>query len=482
MKKRLLCFFLSLALVAAILPTFYCAADSVESHIPASTLQYLKDKFPNGKYWNHPDGALNNPDGYSSKPCTHHESGICGSYYGSCGCNMFDSAIQCHGFALKLAYECYGYSARNWREVKTIDEIKAGCVVRIITNNNNPHTIFITDVSGDTITYADCNIDHQCGIRWGVRISRSDLKSKLQYMLVSPGNVLPAKPTIYCGTSYYQYDNISASWTAPSDIEGYVVKLAYNGTQVRNFETNNTTYVFEAQAAGTYTLTVEAKNSSGSSSASVNIEVAPHDCASKNYWDVANYADWSHAGIDYAIANGLFNGTSETTFSPNEKMTRGMIATVLWRNADSPSSPGSSRENPFSDVDNGAWYTSAIIWANRNEVMSGIGFGLFAPNATLTREQIVTVLYRYSTYNGITPTGEASLSGFADGSTVSPWAQTAMQWAIANNILQGSTEYGRTYLHPQDGATRAQVATILMRYLQKYVGDATYRPNVVPVD
>ena len=466
LKKRLLCFFLSLALVAAIIPIPFSAADSVESHIPASTLQYLMEKFPDGKYWNHPDGAANNPNGYSNKPCTHHENGNCTAYDGLCGCNLFDYAIQCHGFALKLAYECYGYSARSWKKVYSIDGIKAGCVVRI---NNDSHTIFITDVSGDTITYADCNIDHQCGIRWNAKISRSELKSKLYYMYVSPGAMLPAKPTVSCGTSYHQYDTISAVWKPVSDIDTYVVTLSYNGTKVRNFNTEKTSYVFEVQAAGNYSLTVAAKNSAGSSSTTVNIQVQAHDCASKNYWDVPNYTDWSHEGIDYAISNGLFNGTSETTFSPNEKMTRAMIATVLWRNA---SSPGASRDNPYQDVDNNSWYTSAVIWAYKSEVMSGVGQGLFAPNATLTREQIVTVLYRYALYKGVAPSGEASLSGYADGNKVSGWAQTAMQWAIANNILQGSVENGRTYLYPQDGATRAQVATILMRFLEKYLSAA----------
>ena len=476
MKKRLLCFFLSLALVAAMLPTTFISAASVESHLPSSTIQYLKQKFPDGKYWNHPDGAPNNPDGYSNKPCTHHETGNCNAYNGGCGCNLFDYSIQCHGFALKLAYECYGSSARYWREVSSIDGIKAGCVVRFTTNYNNPHTIFITDVSGDTITYADCNIDHQCGIRWNVRISRSDLAGRVEYMLVSPGEVSPANPVISCGSLFYQYDNITAVWQPVSDIDSYVVKLTYNGTQVRNFETKNTSYVFEVQAAGNYTLTVTASNSAGSGSSSIDILVKEHDCPSKKFWDVPNYADWSHEGVDYAISNGLFNGTSETTFSPNEAMTRGMIATVLWRNA---STPGASRNNPFWDVDSSAWYASAVMWANNNNVMSGVGSGQFAPNTTLTREQIVTVLYRYSTYKGITPMGEASLSEFSDGASVSLWAKTAMQWAIANNILQGSLEYGRNYLHPQDGATRAQVATILMRFMQNYIGNNTNNPRPV---
>lgn len=466
MKKRLLCIFLSLVLVAALIPTPFCTADSVESHIPESTRQYLMNKFPHGKYWNHPDGAPNNPNGYSSKPCTHHESGSCNSYDGYCGCNLFDYAIQCHGFALKLAYECYGSSARYWKEVHSIDGIKAGCVVRMYTNYNNPHTIFITDVSGDSITYADCNIDHQCGIRWNVKISRSELRGKLDYMLVSPGAMIPTKPVVSCGTAFHQYDTVSAVWQPISDIDTYVVTLTYNGSQVRNFNTLSTSYAFEVQAAGSYSLKITAKNSAGSASTSVSIKVDSHDCASKKYWDVPNYTDWSHEGIDYAIENGLFNGTSESTFGPSESMTRGMIATVLWRNS---GSPGVSRENPYRDVENNAWYTSAILWAYRSNVMAGVGAGLFEPNTTLTREQIVTVLYRYASYKGVTPTGSASLSGYADGAAVSSWAQEAMQWAIANNILQGSVEFGKTYLHPQTGATRAQVATILMRFLQKYI-------------
>lgn len=466
MKKRLLCFFLSLAFVISLFPVSFAAADSSESHIPASTLQYLKEKFPDGKYWNHPNGAPNNPDGYSDTPCTHHESGSCSAYNGLCGCNLYNAAIQCHGFALKLANECFDSNARYWKEVHSIDGIKAGCIVRI--NGEDGHSIFVTDVSGDTITYADCNIDHQCGIRWGAKISRSDLSRKLYYMLVSPGVMLPEKPKLSCGTAFHQYDTVSAVWQPISDIDTFVVSVSCNGTVARNFETMNTSYLFEVQSAGTYVLTVAAKNSAGSSSSSVTIQVEAHDCASKAYWDVANYTDWSHEGVDYAISAGLFNGTSESTFSPGEAMTRGMIATVLWRNAGSPSV---SSGNPYTDVDNNTWYTKGVLWANHSGVMGGVGGGLFEPNTVLTREQIVTVLYRYAAYQGVTPIGEASLSGYADGSTVSSWAVSSMQWAIANVIIQGSTEYGRTYLSPQNGATRAQVATILMRFLRNYIGN-----------
>lgn len=137
-------------------------------------LAKLKKKFPNGKYWNHKKGKKSNPDKYTSKPCEHHGNCSKGGtdYTGSCGCNSFNgSSIQCMGFAEKLGYDLFGTNPRTqWKRSYRLSNVKAGDILRYGT-----HTIFVTKVSGDTLTYADCNSDGHCKIRWNAKIKKSQI-------------------------------------------------------------------------------------------------------------------------------------------------------------------------------------------------------------------------------------------------------------------------------------------------------------------
>lgn len=145
------------------------------------SLQQLQLKFPHGKYWNHVGGS-NNPDGWTNTPCTHHGSG-CGYYPNDCTCNSFDNAIQCMGFAYKLAYDAYGTSARTWAERSNLDGLKPGDIIRYAT-----HSIFVTAVNGDTITYGDANgINKSCIIRWNLTTTKSSVLNKgLRYVKIAP--------------------------------------------------------------------------------------------------------------------------------------------------------------------------------------------------------------------------------------------------------------------------------------------------------
>lgn len=131
----------------------------------------LQSKFPHGKYWNHVGSSVNNPNGYTSTPCAKH--GSC-SYTGSCGCNSFNGqSIQCFGFAEKLAYDIFGTNpSRTWKKSGSISSVSKGDIIRY---KNNSHSIFVTNVSGNTITYADCNSDGHCVIRWNQKINKSDV-------------------------------------------------------------------------------------------------------------------------------------------------------------------------------------------------------------------------------------------------------------------------------------------------------------------
>ena len=170
--------------------------------------------------------------------------------------------------------------------------------------------------------------------------------------------------------------------------------------------------------------------------------------------------DWFYDAVAYAYANELFTGTSATTFSPNGTMTRSMLVTVLWRMEGEPTA---NSANPFADVAAGAWYADAVIWASSTGIVNGTGAAAFDPNGSVTREQIAAILYRYAKTKGWDVNGASSLSTFLDGAQVSDWAARAMEWACGEGLITGKTG---GLLDPQGQASRAEVATMLMRLLE----------------
>ena len=163
------------------------------------------------------------------------------------------------------------------------------------------------------------------------------------------------------------------------------------------------------------------------------------------------------------MEHGLFNGLSVTTFAPDAAMTRAMIVTVLWRYTGSPQG-GTA---PFSDVKDGSWYAEAVAWANQNRIVNGVGHGCFDPDGNVTREQLATILYRFACWEKHNTGGRAELLSFHDAGFVSSWALDAVRWAISAGIIEGSKEIGRLMLLPDGNATRAQVAAMLMRYIEE---------------
>ena len=169
--------------------------------------------------------------------------------------------------------------------------------------------------------------------------------------------------------------------------------------------------------------------------------------------------DWFYDAVRYAARGGLFHGISDVTFAPNEPMTRAMLITVLFRLEGSPAVTGVSG---FEDVQSGQWYSNAVIWASNRQIVSGYDSGLYGVNDPITREQLAVILYRYACYKGDDVTKTVDLSHYTDAATVSPWAEDAMGWANAGGLMAGTTA---TMLAPTECATRAQVATILMRFV-----------------
>ena len=198
------------------------------------------------------------------------------------------------------------------------------------------------------------------------------------------------------------------------------------------------------------------------------------NCPSAKFMDVPDESNWAHKGIDYAVSHGLFAGTSDNTFSPDDSMTRAMMVTVLWRFAGKPTASGT---NPFRDVPTNAYYYEPVLWAAANGVVSGVSADRFDPNGKITREQIAAIMYRYTDGQGYDTSEQADLSVFPDANKVSGYAVTPIAWANKAGLINGDSVNGVSYIKPKDNATRAQVAAILMRY-----ATSSFQPKAEPED
>lgn len=169
-------------------------------------------------------------------------------------------------------------------------------------------------------------------------------------------------------------------------------------------------------------------------------------------------ADWFYNDVKYVYEKGMMAGTAADVFAPNATTTRAMIVTILYRLEGSPAVTGTSA---FVDVPTGQWYTDAVNWAAANQIVKGTSATTFAPNDSITREQMAAILYRYAQYKGYDVTKKADLSGYSDNGQVSAYAKDALAWANAAKLINGVTN---TTLAPQGNATRAQVSAILHRF------------------
>lgn len=170
---------------------------------------------------------------------------------------------------------------------------------------------------------------------------------------------------------------------------------------------------------------------------------------------------WYAKYVDYVYINELMNGTSSTRFQPQTTMSRAMAVTVLHRLAGKPES---SESNPFTDAPSGNWYSDAVLWAVENKITNGTSASTFAPEKSVTREQLVTFLYRYAKTQHLELT-QGNLSRFDDYAQISSFARTAFAWAVAQGIITGTDD---THLSPMKSTSRAECATILTRFDQWY--------------
>ena len=174
----------------------------------------------------------------------------------------------------------------------------------------------------------------------------------------------------------------------------------------------------------------------------------------------ASEKDWFYDDTMFVYKNGLMLGTSKTLFSPHGTVTRGMMATILWRMEGSLAPKG---ENSFTDVEAGMWYADAITWAAENGIFAGYSMDKFGPDDPITREQLTAIFYRYADYKGYKLTVTGNLDRFEDADKITDYAKTVMQWAVGNGLIKGKAE---NLLDPQGTATRAEIAAMLHRFVE----------------
>ena len=189
------------------------------------------------------------------------------------------------------------------------------------------------------------------------------------------------------------------------------------------------------------------------------VEVTASSCPSAAYTDAPDASNWAHDGIDFCISKKLMKGFPDGTFQPDNELTRAQMVTILYREAGSPDVEVTDR---FSDVSADQWFVKAVCWAAENEFVNGYTDGTFLPDNPIKRQEVAAMLYRLE---GSPAVDSSNLTSFPDYNTLQDWAKPALSWAVSVGLITGVGHDGVSYLRPIDPATRAQFATIIMRYL-----------------
>ena len=270
-----------------------------------------------------------------------------------------------------------------------------------------------------------------------------------------------SQPQSTVGKLYYGYSSIASKGSLVSYTDRFN-NSNYNYSYANTIKSIDGIYFVPAAGClDTVTLTYTAYTSATATtgvSDTITFTITKKT-ASSIFNDVtaSNTGKWSADAIDFLARNSIVEGGSYGTFNPNGNMTRGDFVLMLYRMAGKPSVSGIS--NPFTDVKSTDYYYNAILWAYRNDIVTGVDAKTFAPKKNITREQIAATLYRMAG----SPSASGYLTGYYDYAKIHSYATNAMRWAISNGVITGSNGY----LTPTNNATRAQVATMLHRYLTK---------------
>lgn len=235
------------------------------------------------------------------------------------------------------------------------------------------------------------------------------------------------------------------------------------GSKLTITEKSDGVYTFTMPASDVTVTVTFVSDSAEAAEATKETEatVSAHVCPSEAYTDL-NTSLWYHEYTDYVLEKGIMNGTGTNTFGPNANLTRAMMVQILYNMEDEH---GTSDSAAFSDVSGSAWYANAVAWASSNGIVTGYDDNTFKPDASITREQMTAILYRYADYKGYDTSAEASLTGYEDADSIGSYAVSAVKWAVKEGIINGRDA---THLAPAGTATRAEVAAIMTRFCELY--------------
>ncbi len=195
--------------------------------------------------------------------------------------------------------------------------------------------------------------------------------------------------------------------------------------------------------------------------AAARAQIVTADVSQRLSFSDVSSADWFYEDVFNVYSSGLMGGVSDTSFAPNQPVTRAMAATIIYRLAGEPDMPEANWGYPYADVDANSWYATAVYWARLNKIVNGTSDDAFSPNAPVTREQLAAMLYRYAAFAGMDTSDKGGYRSFADAKSVSAWAVSAASWASERGIITG-TDGNR--FDPQGSATRVQLAAMLVRF------------------
>ncbi len=278
------------------------------------------------------------------------------------------------------------------------------------------------------------------------------------------------KEATTAGTVTVSYDNAALTYVscdAQADLTsvndtGSAVKLIYSNLEAREDLFVEVIFQYDCTRSATTVVEVAAQlngedDEIGQLSQSLTVELVTEEdiCPSKVFTDL-NQSLWYHEAVDYVVSNGLMNGMTPTLFAPNATSTRAQVVTVLSRMAGVDVSEYQGTSD-FDDVDEADWFAPYVAWAVEQELVEGDGNGNFRPNSPISRQELVTILARFA---GVTEADPSVLEDFTDAEQVADWAETAMSWAVENGIIQGYAGV----LEPAGNATRAQIAQIVMNF------------------
>ena len=367
--------------------------------------------------------------------------------------------------------------------VTTVDQSKtATCTVTVtvpvtgVTLNKTRTSLYVGDTETLTATVAPDNATNQAVTWTSSNPSVATVKNGV-VTAVAPGiavitattqdgnhtaacavtvrpDVPPANPNYRITVEATQGGTVTADPTAAK--AGTTVTLTpvpHRGYQVGTVAVTDRfgeAVAVTEQADGTYTFTMP----NGQVTVTVTFEETPLP-----FTDVTE-GDWFYDAVRCAYENSLMDGVGDNLFAPNSETTRAQLATILYRLEGEPEVSGTSG---FTDVEAGTWYTDAVAWAAANGIVNGVSETEFAPGKDITREQLATILFRYAEAKGYDVSARADLSAYPDADQIQSYAAESVAWAVAEGLIQGFED---NTLRPAGNATRAQIATILMRFCE----------------